>query len=1231
MNSPQPADKTGAYEPVREHPEARSAAVESGQPLSGVASVLKALGDGQHALPRVQLRDPDAETLAPVDRPFSAEMPSDSQLREADGRIRLDGEIARGGMGAILKGRDTDLGRDIAVKVLLEAHAGRPDMVQRFVEEAQIAGQLQHPGIAPVYELGRFANRRPYFTMKLVKGKTLAALLASRHNPNEEQARFVGIFAQVCQTLAYAHARGVIHRDLKPSNIMVGAFGEVQVMDWGLAKVLQEGGVADEKRAQPRPDVSVIRTQRSTGSDASDSSSNTQAGSVLGTPAYMAPEQACGEVDHVDERSDVFGLGAILCEILTGSPPYVGRSNEQVQYMAVMGDLQGALARLAECGADAELVNLALRCLSAEPRERPRDAGKVAQAVTNYQHSVAERLQRAEVERAAEQVRAEEEAKQRVLSDQLAAAAQSQATAERRRRRVTLALAASVLATVLLGGAAFLWYMQERQARLARQDLALQEVQLLHAQATGADEDAVARWQEARLALEKATGVIGSASSAQAQLAELKDAIEKGLALAEADDRLVARLDRIRSSLEGKQADLAYEEAFAAAGLDLSAPETMIDRLRGRPLVLQAVVEALDAWSVVSGEEAGEAGAKRVLKAAQTLDPDDPWRQQLRDALERREPDGFRRLADQKDVLKAQGPVSLWLLGHSLEKLNDHVRALDVLRLGQRNHPDDYWLNLELGLALLSGQRTGTGTYATLLRLLQGSENYRAAEPYLTAAVALRPRFAPAHALLALVQAGQDRIDEAIDTVRRSIALDSNYSMAHNDLGLYLLQQNKRDEAVEEIRLALELDPKNHDAQLNLSYALRLQGKADEAARIMNQIVAVDPKDASAQNFLGDALVALGKPDEAMAAFRRSIDLDPKNAWPHSNLGDLLRTQGKVVEAIDEHRKAIELLPRDAELHKRLAEALDAHGEVDEAIAESQRSIALNSKNVWAHYLLGTFLRSQGKRDAAIDEFRTTIALDPKNTWAHWQLGYSLQNKGELDGAIKAYRQAAALDRKHVMAHWGLGRAYCAQGKIVEAVAEFRRAVAIEPSSVWLSSELARAEWMLAAESKLPSFLKGEFEPQTSEERIGLAGLCQAKKKYRAGAQAFADAFAADSTLAGHAQTSYRYAAAECAALAGTGAGEDATESETERARWRRQARDWLRADLDSQGPRIRSGFPGDRFVVLSTLRHWQVDSDLAGIRDKESLAKLPAEEQKAWNELWADVAAALKESQESK
>ena len=211
------------------------------------------------------LRDDPSENV-PLVQPLSVEMP-----RGGSERYQLLGEIARGGMGVIIKGRDPDLGRDLAFKVLKADLAGKAVAEQRFVEEAQVGGQLQHPGVVPVYDLGRFADGRPYFAMKLVKGRTLADLLAERKNPADDRGRFLQTFLQVCQTVAYAHAKGVIHRDLKPSNVMVGGFGEVLVMDWGLAKVLPRGGVADEEKAsrgckppgEVTHDPTVIHTARS--------------------------------------------------------------------------------------------------------------------------------------------------------------------------------------------------------------------------------------------------------------------------------------------------------------------------------------------------------------------------------------------------------------------------------------------------------------------------------------------------------------------------------------------------------------------------------------------------------------------------------------------------------------------------------------------------------------------------------------------------------------------------------------------------------------------------------------------------------------------------------------------------------------------------------------------------------------------------------------------------------
>ena len=308
----------------------------------------------------------------------------------------LLGELGRGGMGAVLRGYDPDLGRDVAVKRILDAHAGRPDLVRRFVEEARVAGRLQHPGVVPVYGLGRLADGRPYFTMRVVEGRTLAELLAARADPADDRPRLLKLFEQVCQAVAYAHSRGVVHRDLKPANVMAGAFGEVQVMDWGLAKVLGRPDEPTLGGVGPNP-------------DGPPDDSRTQAGAVLGTPAYMPPEQARGETDRVDERADVFSLGAILCEILTGRPPHAGGGAAAVHQKAARGDVSDALARLDRCGADADLTRLAARCLASDPADRPRDAGVLAADLADYLDSVERRLRAAELEGAEARARAEQE------------------------------------------------------------------------------------------------------------------------------------------------------------------------------------------------------------------------------------------------------------------------------------------------------------------------------------------------------------------------------------------------------------------------------------------------------------------------------------------------------------------------------------------------------------------------------------------------------------------------------------------------------------------------------------------------------------------------------------------------------------------------------------------------------------------------------------------------------
>jgi PAS domain S-box-containing protein len=232
--------------------------------------------------------------------------------------------LGAGGMGRIWLARDSELGRDIALKELRPEKAGVDVLQTRFVREARITAQLEHPGIVPVYELGRRPDdQQPFYTMRFVKGRTLTEAAQDYHRRRiageADSLEFVSLmsaFVTVCNTVAYAHSRGIIHRDLKGQNVLLGDFGQVVVLDWGLAKLLD--------RSEDDLDSSSIVLDR----EAAEGRDLTLQGQMIGTPAYMAPEQAAG--DFIDQRTDVYGLGAILYEIITGQPPFKGSDASDV-------------------------------------------------------------------------------------------------------------------------------------------------------------------------------------------------------------------------------------------------------------------------------------------------------------------------------------------------------------------------------------------------------------------------------------------------------------------------------------------------------------------------------------------------------------------------------------------------------------------------------------------------------------------------------------------------------------------------------------------------------------------------------------------------------------------------------------------------------------------------------------------------------------------------------------
>jgi serine/threonine-protein kinase len=1143
-------------------------------------------------------------------------------------------ELGHGGMGVVYRAFDPDLQRRLVVKVLREDHKGRSDLEHRFLEEAQLTAQLQHPGIAPVHEVGRLADGRPFFAMKLIQGRTLAERLRARRDVTDGRTAWLAVFAQVCQAVAYAHSRGVLHRDLKPSNIMVGAFGEVQVVDWGLAKVLRRGGEGQVSAAGPEPaTIATVRTQAAGWSS--------QAGSVLGTAAFMAPEQAEGDVEQLDERCDVFGLGGILCVILTGAPPYEG-PGEELLGRARRADLADAYTRLDGCGADAELVALAKACLAREKADRPRDAGAVAEAMAAYQAGVAERLRRGELERAAAAVRAGE---------------------ERKRQRV---LRAAVLVVVLGAGGVGGWFVQERAQTRAGVAALLEQAR---------EHQEHYRWAEARAALTQAASRLGGHGSA-----DLAERVRQ----AQAELDLVARLDAIRLEratwVEGHfiygQADRDYEAAFREAGLGEvhDDPEEVAARVQSSA-VREALVAALDDWAVcVTGKE------RRgwLLEVARRADPD-PWRDRVREPVAWGDRAALVELARTAPVAE-QSVQLLAALGERLQLTGGDTEFTEFLQRVQRAHPDDFWANFWLAYALRErepGDAVG----------------------YCQAALALRPKAAAVYNNLGLALSANNRLDEAIDHYQQALQIDPKLVQAHVNLGHALHDKGRLDEAIDHYQQALHIDPKSAAAHNNLSLALKAKGRLDEAIDHYQQALQIDPKFGLVHINLGNALKAKGRLDEAIDHYQQALNIDPKYADAHNNLGNALRAKGRLDEAIDHHQEALRLIPQQAGLrtklaqaHNNLGRALYVKGQLDEAIVHHQQALNIDPKSAEAHHYLGNTLAAKGRLDEAIDHYEQALRLDPVSAGTHYNYGNALYAKGRRDEAIEHYREALRLDPKFAMAHTNLGAALQAKGQLDEAIDHFQQALQLDPKlapahnnrgfvlqakgrldeaieeyqqalqldpksfhahenlcgallaqarfreaqaairryldllpqgdpqRARAARQLQRCERLLALEGRLPAVLQGQDQPADAPERLEFADLCTIRKESAAAARFYTDAFTATPSLADDLQAGHRYNAARVAALAGDGRGADAAALDgKERSRWRQQALDWLRAELAAWSKKAQ-GPPPARVAVRRTLDHWRVDTDLAGVREPEALGRLPDAERQAWQQLWAEV-----------
>jgi serine/threonine-protein kinase len=695
--------------------------------------------------------------------------------------------VGRGGMGVVFRARHLRLNRLVALKMLLAGAYAAPRERARFQREAEAVARLKHPNIVQVYDVGD-SDDRAYFTMEYVESGSLSQKLAGTPQPARHAAQLVATLAGAVQA---AHERGIVHRDLKPANVLLAEDGTPKVTDFGLAR--RQDDVADL----------------------------TQTGMAIGTPSYMAPEQARGHADAVGPAVDVYALGAILYELLTGRPPFrAATATETVQQ--VISQEPAPPSRL-NSQVPRDLETICLKCLQKEPGRRYAGAAALAEDLRRFGEG-------------------------RPIE------ARPVAHAERlwrwgRRNPTAAALLATALALVGLALGGGTWFVQQRAER--RADAA----HLRNQVNTDIDQAAILRngfhFNEAGKLLEQARLRLGPAGPE-----DLRRQVEQ----AQADLNLAQRLDaaRLQAALavggrfDRRAAEPLYASAFVETGLGREGDDVETVAVRARNSAVRAeIVAALDDWASITSDQ-----SRREWLLAVACEADqNPARNRLRQPELWKDAKRLEQLT--QDLSAAElSPQLATALGRLADASGGD--AVGLLTAAQARCPQDFWLNFDLGWALRRAQR------------------WDEALSYYRAALALRPEMAGVHDELGMVLIKAGRRDEAIRYFREAVRLDPKFALAYNNLGSALTEHGETDEAMSHYEKAIRLDPQRSAfAHSNLGILLQGKGRLDEAIGHFQDAIRLDLNLAGPHNNLGNVLRQKGRLDEAIGHFQEVVRLDP--------------------------------------------------------------------------------------------------------------------------------------------------------------------------------------------------------------------------------------------------------------------------------------------------------------------------------------------------------------------
>jgi len=912
------------------------------------------------------------------------------------GPYTLGEEIGEGGFGVVHAAEQTHpLRRRVAVKLIKPGMDSR-EVLSRFSSEREALALMDHPNIARILDAGSTPGGRPYFVMELVEGIPITTWCDTNGQSVEDRLR---LFVRVCRAVQHAHQKGIIHRDLKPHNVLV------EVRDRGPVPKVIDFGVA--KAIDPRLTAESFRTR---------------AAQMIGTPQYMSPEQAELSAIDVDTRADVYSLGVLLYELLTGTTPFAADRLGSATFEELRRILReeeppppsaccarsaerGAEAARARCSEPARLARklrgdldwIVMQAIAKDRARRYESAGALAADVERF-------LRHDPVEAARPSLRYR-------LGKFV------------RRHVAQLTVAVTVLVALAVVGALLLDRAGRREARNAGLASALADIERSYA---------AGQLKIARATSERAEAFIAG-GGVDAALAGRASAWRKDLQMLDRLDR--ARLARtaVKNDAFDRQAcERAYGEAFRWYGIDTDAlprseaaariaasaiGKDLVAALQIRLDVRQGPVTAANGsgWDPADPVLAPIGDVDGLLELVDVADPQ-PWRKTMRRAGHARDLEALRRLARSPE-LATQGPATRGYLAHAIARAGDVEAAVAVLREAQDAFPSDFWVTHDLALQLeaLDPPRT------------------REAVGFLRAAIALRPGSPGPHQNLARALLDLHDYSGAARSSRHAIALKPDYWSAIASLVEALEAGGRLEEALAVLESAAGRMPDSAACALALGDALSRRNRMEEAHSAYDKAISLVPDDVKMRAHIGDMLYAADRFEEARALYEAALAMDADNASAVNGLGNTFVKLGDVPQGLRLLARAVELAPDEAPIHYNYGIALFAARRNEDAEKEFRRAIELDGKLPQPHNYLAVVAAARGDIEEALRENRIAERKDPDEGLWSFNVGVTLRMLNRPDEAERAYRAALSAPRPHLLAGGALGALLYDQGRYREA------------------------------------------------------------------------------------------------------------------------------------------------------------------------------------------------------